>query len=91
MIYFSGGEAGIRTQEGLLTPTHFPGVLLRPARTPLRKSDLKPPKKQSGRDRSVGPSNHEPKRTYYRQFQGKRKQFLSSIRYEEISSNYIFS
>jgi hypothetical protein len=32
------GEAGIRTLEGRLTPTHFPGVLLRPARTPLRHS-----------------------------------------------------
>ena len=35
-----GGETGIRTQEGLLGPTRSPGVLLRPARTSLRISEL---------------------------------------------------
>ena len=34
----SGGEAGIRTPDTLLGHTRFPIVLLRPARTPLRKS-----------------------------------------------------
>ena len=32
---FPGGEGGIRTRETLLTPTRFPIVLLRPARTTL--------------------------------------------------------
>ena len=39
-LEIKSGETGIRTQEAV-RPTRFPGVLLKPTRTPLRKNQSK--------------------------------------------------
>src|SRR5262245_22130888 len=48
----TGGERGIRTLEALLAPTRFPVVLLRPARTSLRRPS--PTARAAARDQFSG-------------------------------------